>query len=121
MERGNFNLNLKLDLNFKKFKVNSLAIVRQLCPITIGVIVIVLGFFMYFLYKNVYQTLAQAETVTSLKKEVSKESLNKDQFYQALEKIKKKTEAPSVNLSELKNPFAPLGTQSTIISTSTKK
>ncbi|MEK7653313.1 MAG: hypothetical protein AAB358_02455 [Patescibacteria group bacterium] len=101
-------INFKLNFDLKKIKINPLAFARRLTPISICLIVIILILFMGFLYRNVYQTLAQAETVTNLKKEVTEESLNKEKFYQVLEKINKKTASTQIDFSGLKNPFAPL-------------
>ena len=101
-------INLNLKLNLKKIKINPLAFARRLTPISICLIVVVLILFMGFLYRNVYQTLAQAETVTNLKKEVTEESLDKEKFYQVLEKIDKKTASAKIDFGGLKNPFAPI-------------
>lgn len=97
-----------INFNFKKIKNNLFRIINYLFPLTLAIIIITSALFANFVYKNVYQTIAQAEVLTELKKEVPEEILDKEKFYQILENIKQKTEIAATTTPEIKNPFLPL-------------
>src|SRR3989339_566940 len=100
-----FNLN---KIKLKKAHINYFALVRYFYPITIIIIIIVLGFFMLFLYNNVYQTIAQAEALTDLRKHVSDEQLLKENFEEIIENIEQKKQPTDIDFNNLKNPFLDL-------------
>lgn len=97
--------------NLKKIKLNLFAVLRLLKPTIFLVIALAVIFMFFFLYRNVYQTISQAEILTELKKEVPEEALQKEKFLQILEKIKnKQLILPDQNFASttLSNPFRPL-------------
>lgn len=95
-------------IELKKIKFNFSYLLRYLYPITIVVIVIILSVLIFFLYNNVYKTLAYAEMVTALKQKVPPENLEKKQFEEILEKIQEKIKKPAAPINNIKNPFLPL-------------
>lgn len=102
---------LKIKLN--KLKINSFLLIRYFYPVSIIIILIILGGFLFFLYQNVYQTLAQAKTVTDLKQKVSEERLQKEKFDEIIEKINQKIIPSERNLNNINNPFENIITEPT--------
>jgi len=80
---------------------------------TILIIIVILCWLMYFLYKNVYQTLAQAELVTQLKQKVLEEDLEESKFTEVVKKLELKTQplaeikitSSTASSTLKKNPF----------------
>lgn len=96
------------NINLKDLKINFFNFIRYFYPITIVLIIIVLISLAVFLYKNVYSTLAEAKILTSLQKEVSPENLAKEKFYDVLDKMRKKTQKPNIDVYQVKNIFLKL-------------
>ncbi|MBI5765673.1 hypothetical protein HZA71_00390 [Candidatus Falkowbacteria bacterium] len=94
-------------INLKKIKFNFIYLLRYLYPITIAVIVIILLVLIFFLYNNVYKTLAYAEMITALKQKVPPENLEKKQFEEILAKIQEKIKKTDALIDNIKNPFVP--------------
>jgi len=61
--------------------------IKYIYPLTITVIIAVLCWVMYFLYNNVYLTMAQAELVSGLKTKVIEASVNLDRFNAVVKRI----------------------------------
>lgn len=95
------------NLDLKKIKINFNGLFRHLYSLTIVIVVIILICVFFFLYKNVYQTLAYAEIVNNLKLKVPEENLEKAQFEKILTQIQAKVEKSTVDFSKIKNPFTP--------------
>lgn len=97
-----------------KLKLPKLKIIHALNSLKylyIVTLIIIIGFIAvlgYFLYKNFYQTITQAEEIILLKKEVAPEAIDTNKVDRVLEALEQKTTTtPSVvNLGDLKNPFA---------------
>lgn len=89
----------------KKIKINFFLLIRYFYPLSIFIIVVVLAALFAFLYKNVYQTLAQAETLTELKQKVSEEKLQKEKFNEIIENIENKSQRTDISQENLKNIF----------------
>ncbi|MFA6322307.1 MAG: hypothetical protein WCX71_02405 [Candidatus Buchananbacteria bacterium] len=70
---------------------------------------IVLGLFSilgYFLYENLYQTIAQAQEVILKKKEIAPEALDMEQITKTLKFLDEKTTSTDrINLSTVRDPF----------------
>ena len=103
-------INLNTSINLKKIKVNVFILLRCLYPAVLVLIVVFLSWMMYFLYQNVYQTLAEAEILTELRKKVPEETLQKDKFEGIIQKLKEKTGIMETTTSTPagKDPFLPL-------------
>lgn len=96
----------KNDKTTAKKSVQLSKIANFIYPITILVIIIGMGWFVFFLYNNVYQTMSSAETVNKLRANVSSVSLEKDKFNTIIVQLQQKLligswQAPA-NIS---NPF----------------
>ncbi|MFA6918599.1 MAG: hypothetical protein WC244_00565 [Patescibacteria group bacterium] len=59
-------------------------------PLAIVIIIIILAIFVCFLYKNVYQTIAEAQELTSLRQNVISEQLEKNKFTEIIANMEKK-------------------------------
>lgn len=57
----------------------------------------------YFLYKNCYETIPQANEIVNLKGKVAVESLNTSKFNRVIKKIEEKTATGTVE--SINNPF----------------
>ena len=92
-------------------KLRFLKIFLSLRVIFILVIIIfiaIVGYLGWFLYNNLYQTIAQTEQIIVLRAEVSPYSIDIKQFNTILETLEKKTSQKNlkkINWSEIKNPF----------------
>jgi hypothetical protein len=77
-----------------RFKIaNWSKAIKFIYPITIALIVLILTWLMSFLYNNVYLTMTQAETVSSLKSRVIEEKIDFAKFNAITAKIKTKGQA----------------------------
>jgi hypothetical protein len=111
--------------------------VNYIYPFTIFIIILGIGWFLFFLYNNVYQTMTKAEIVSRLKASVSEIPLEKQTFDNILNKLQQKAsldkwQAPKnisspfeygdrTNLpAETITPLASTTSNSSTISTSTK-
>jgi len=89
-----------------KINVNPAWIIRYIFPFTILIIIGILFWFFYFLYNNVYMTMAQATIVTDLKTKVISEQLSKDKFAEVIKKLAEKSSLALWNKAgTLKTPF----------------
>jgi len=68
-------------------------------------VIIVLIQLSFFLYKNLYQAVAQSEEIIILREEVAPDTVNMNKFYSVLEKLNRKKESSSATLIEIRNPF----------------
>ncbi|OGY43135.1 MAG: hypothetical protein A3J62_03485 [Candidatus Buchananbacteria bacterium RIFCSPHIGHO2_02_FULL_38_8] len=74
-------------------------------------ILLALSWVVYFLYKNIYQTITQSEEIILLKQEVAPDTINMAKVNAVLESINKKTTSTeSIEWEKIKNPFR-FGTQ----------
>ena len=73
-----------------------------------GIIALIAGYSVLFLYKNFYHTLAQVDTLEELQGTVSRERLNKKVWDEALVTRIKKIEANDKvdDPSQIQDPFA---------------
>ncbi len=74
----------------KNLKINLAGYLKHSFLISILVIIIILSIFVYFLYLNVYQALAEAQEVTSLRQNVISEKIEKTKFLEIISNMKKK-------------------------------
>lgn len=74
----------------KKFKINLANYLKYSFSLSIIIIIIILSAFVSFLYKNVYQTIAEAQELTSLRQNVISEKLEKTKFYEIISNMEKK-------------------------------
>ncbi len=87
-----------------KFKLDIIKIINISRPLSLVLIVAVLSYCLYFLHQNVYLTIAQAEILTELKKEVPDEDLQIKTFQEELIQLERKIQATSSELTT-RNPF----------------
>jgi len=76
--------------------------------LVIIIFIVITGYLSWFLYNNLYQTIAQTEQIIVLRAEVSPYSIDIKQFNTILETLGKKTSLENteeINWSEIKNPF----------------
>jgi len=69
---------------------------------------VITGYLSWFLYNNLYQTIAQTEQIIVLRAEVSPYSIDIKQFNTILETLEKKTspeKTEEINWAKIKNPF----------------
>lgn len=62
-------------------------------------------FFLFFLYQRFYVTLSQAEEIVVLKSQLAVDVLDVDLYHQVKAAAENRQAAPSVNWSEIPNPF----------------
>lgn len=80
--------------------------VNYIYPFTIFIIVLGIGWFLYFLYNNVYQTMTKAEIVSRLKANVSEIPLEKQTFDNILSKLQQKASLDNWQAPKaISNPF----------------
>lgn len=94
---------LKLPLKLKCAPDNN-CVLRYTYPISVFLGTLMLLGVMLFLYRNVYETLAQAELVNELKARVAQENLNLKKFNEIMDKMKNKSACTEVKSSELRDP-----------------
>ena len=85
--------------------INWLSGLRFIYPITILIILIILFAVGWFLYNNVYKTIAYAEELTDLKKQVPENVLENNKFKTITEKIEAKTKLDDINIDAIRNIF----------------
>lgn len=97
---------MKLNLPKITFGDIGQSLIKHSYLITILLIITGLALIFWFLYRQVYQTLTQAEILTDLKKSVPGEIINRDDFTQTLSDIEQKKSRPALT-NELigRNPF----------------
>lgn len=81
-----------LSLNFlksakNKKNIDALKLSKYIYPFTIGIICLVVIWFMYFLYQTVYLTMAEARFVIALKGDLLGEQIDKKKFEKITEFI----------------------------------
>ena len=94
---------MKKNKTKKQLKIDLVIIFNRARPITLIVIIIIIGFLLFFLKNNVYQTISTAEIVTQLKKEVPENELLFPLFEDELNQIENKTKLKTINIP--KDPF----------------
>lgn len=94
---------LKLPFKLKCVPDNNY-ILRYVYPVSVFLGTLMLLGVMLFLYRNVYETLAQAELVNDLKAKVAQENLNLNKFNEIIDKMKNKSSCTEINSSELRDP-----------------
>jgi len=97
-------MNLKLKLP----KLNIISIFlsyKSMMALILIIIFIVMGFLIWFLYSNIYQTITHSKKIVILKAEISPYSVNVDNFNQVLEKIENKKSQTINEWSSEENPF----------------
>lgn len=65
----------------------------------------VLGAIGFFLYRNLYQTIAQSEEIILLRKEVAPNSIEVNKVKTVLDGFNAKTTAKNIDFGQTKNPF----------------
>ena len=95
-----------------KFKVPKFSLPKLLASLkyaylAIAILVVAgIGLLGWFLYKNLYQTIAQTEQIQLLKQEVAPDIVDIDQFTTALDQLNNKTTTtPSINWKNEASPF----------------
>lgn len=96
-----------MKLKLPKIKVFQVLLSLKYFYILIAVlIIVVLGVLGWFLYKNLYQTIAQTEQIILLRKEVAPDTINMEKVNTVLKFLDKKIRSTStVNWTKIKNPF----------------
>src|SRR3989344_2785456 len=96
-----------MKLKFPKLSLPKLLLSLKYLYLVIALIVIAsMGLLGWFLYKNLYQTIAQTEQIQLLKQEVAPDIVDIDQFTTALDQLNNKTTtAPSINWKNEASPF----------------
>lgn len=75
---------------------------------TLGVIIIALSVFGWFLYNNFYKTYSKSQLILNLIKQTSITRIDMGRFYSIKEKLLTKTsesEIDIIDIKELRNPF----------------
>lgn len=93
----------KIPLKIKCLPNNN-CIFKYIYPISVFLGTLTLLGVMLFLYRNVYETLAQAELVNELKAKVAQENLNLNKFNDIIDKMKNKSSCTEIKSSELRDP-----------------
>lgn len=79
--------------------------IKYAYPLSIIIILIIIGVVLNFLYLNVYRTLSYAQTVTELSKQIPEQDVAQTKFNNIIEKIQKKQNSPLSDVDLLRNPF----------------
>jgi len=91
-----------MKLKFLKIATSS----RTIAMIVTLIFIIIFGYFSWFLYKNIYQTITQSQEIIIMRAEVSPYTIDVDKFNNILKAIDKKTAATATPAwQEMRNPF----------------
>ncbi|OGY47673.1 MAG: hypothetical protein A2840_00100 [Candidatus Buchananbacteria bacterium RIFCSPHIGHO2_01_FULL_47_11b] len=97
-----------MKLKFPKLSLPKLLLSLKYVYLVITLIVIAsVGLLGWFLYKNLYQTIAQTEEIQLLRQEVAPDIVNINQFTSALDKLNLKT--TTTQPIDWKNKASPFG------------
>lgn len=74
-------------------------------PLTILLVIMILSWFMYFLYNNVYETIALGQNITALKTQVVSQNLNENDFNKIVGLTQNKNAGVAWQADKINNPF----------------
>ncbi len=86
-------------------KINFKLIIKTLPLATIFILLIILIYVSFFLYKNFYQTITHAQKIELLRNQVSVIKLDIDLYEKIVKNLEKRKNFDFAGLSDLKNPF----------------
>ncbi|OGY43422.1 MAG: hypothetical protein A2729_04600 [Candidatus Buchananbacteria bacterium RIFCSPHIGHO2_01_FULL_39_14] len=96
-------------MKLKLPKIKIAPIIFSLKYIYLIILIMIIGVLTllgYFLYNNLYQTIAQSKEIILLKQEVAPDTIDLKKVNEALAAIEAKTSKKNISWSEIKNPFA---------------
>lgn len=86
-------------------KFNFKLIIKTLPLATIFILLIILIYVSFFLYKNFYQTITHAQKIELLRNQVSVIKVDIDLYEKIVKNLEKRKNINFTGLSDLKNPF----------------
>ena len=96
-------------MNFKlqKIDLSKFNYLKYINRLTIIIAFLIFGYLGYFIYFNLYGTIAEAQQVVLLKQEVAPESLDIPKIQKVLAQLEKRaTSTSSINIEKIRNLFS---------------